>query len=469
MASNRLIDIYPKLPVFLQNVACSLAGIRMRRERYNHVFRRTYRFLKESEWWPLEQQKNFQNEQLRRIIRHSYESVPYYREVFEQKRLRPEDFQTFEDLPKLPILEKTTVRNRFADLQSRACPENRKVHTHTGGTTGTALRLMADVETQPWQWAVWWRHRNRFGLKLEDQFIVFAGRNVVPLSNMDPPIWRRNFPMRQTYVSVHHLTKKNMPCLADYLQKRRVTYYSGYPSGLYLVALHFLEEGIRLQNSPRVVVTGAETVLPHQRRLIEKAFNTELADQYGASEFCGNISECEKHSYHVDMEFGVIEFLPMSNFPSNVRRLICTGFWNTAMPLIRYNIGDIVTLSDRSCTCGRQAPTVEKIDGRIESYVITPDGRQLGRLDFLFKDTNHIEEAQLIQDDIKHLTVKLVRSAEYTNADEARLMHDIRHYLGNDISIDIDYVLKVPRETNGKFRQIVSKVFEDKYAREITV
>ena len=92
----------------------------------------------------------------------------------------------------------------------------------------------------------------------------------------------------------------------------------------------------------------------------------------------------------------------------------------------------------------------------------------MGRLDFLFKDSNHIEEAQLIQDDISHLTVKLVRSSEYSNADEAKFLHEMRRYLGKEISIDINYVSEVPRESNGKFRQIVSKVFEDQYAEGIT-
>ena len=252
-----------------------------------------------------------------------------------------------------------------------------------------------------------------------------------------------------------------MSALAKYLQRRKVVYYSGYPSALYLVARYFLEEGIRLHNPPRVIVTGAESLLPHQRELIAQAFDAEVADQYGASEQCGNISECEKHSYHVDFEFGIIELLPIPNHPPNVRRIVCTGFKNPVMPLIRYDIGDIATLSDRPCDCGRVSQTVEKIDGRVESYIITPDGRQLGRLDFLFKKTSQIEEAQLIQEDLEHLTVKLVCSPKYSRSDEVSLLKDIRSYLGDEIAVNIEYINEIPRESNGKFRQIVSHVFDN--------
>ena len=464
MSTPGWFGLYEKLPVWVQNVCCSAAGIAMRRERYNRTFHQALEFLQESQWWPLERQQQYQDEQLRAAIKHAYETVPYYREVFDGLKLTPADIQGVCDLPKLPILGKQTIRRRFSDLLSRGHPAKRIRRGHTGGTTGTALQLAADRDTQPWQWAIWWRHRMRFGLKLSDPFIVFAGRSVVPLSTLKPPFWRRNLPMHQTYVSVHHMTGENMKPLVDYLQKRRVAYYSGYPSALYLLACHLLDGGIRLAHPPRVTVTGAETVLPHQRAAIERAMETELADQYGASEQCGNISECQKHAYHVDMEFGAVEFLPMPGMPSSARRIVCTGFRNPVMPLIRYDIGDVATMSvGEPCPCGRQAPTVGKIDGRIESYVVTPDGRQLGRLDFLFKDSRSIAEAQLMQDALDHLTVKVVRTQEYSQSDQDSLLRDLRKYLGEVIKIDLDYVPEIPREANGKFRQIVSKVFRDPY------
>lgn len=292
-------------------MACSLTGFKMRRRRYNRTFHEALRFLEKSQWWSLEELRSYQNERLQQLIKHAYDTVPYYRRIFDERKLTPNDIHTVDDLPKLPILEKKTVRECFADLQSKGWPKNRVAYGHTGGTTGTALELASDIDTQPWQWAVWWRHRYRFGLKLNDPFVVFGGRSVVPLDTMEPPFWRRNFPMHQTYVSVHHMTKQNMPILVDYLQKRQVVYYSGYPSALYLLASYLLQNGITLKHPPKVTVSGAETVLPHQRTAIEQAFQTQLADQYGASEQCGNISECEKHTYHVDMEFGVVEFLPL--------------------------------------------------------------------------------------------------------------------------------------------------------------
>jgi phenylacetate-CoA ligase len=458
MKHNRLFDIYSRMPIFLQNAACSLAGVKMRHERYNNVFHDALRYLRHSQWSSLEEQQEYQNERLRLMIKHAYETVPYYQEIFEAEKITPQDIKTTKDLYKLPILGKSTVRKRFKDLHSKGWNQKRIKHGHTGGTTGTALQLISDIDTLPWQWAVWWRHRERFGLKLHDPFIVFAGRDVVPLSSMDPPVWRRNLAMHQTYLSVHHLTQKNIPVIADYLCQRKVKYYSGYPSAIYLVACYFLEKNIHLPHPPRVVVTGAETLLPYQRDVISKAFETEVADQYGASESCGNISECEKHMYHVDMEFGAVEFLPLSGMPDNTRRIVCTGFHNPAMPLIRYDIGDVATMSDTVCSCGRHSPIVEKIDGRMESYIITPDGRQLGHSNFLLKDSDWIEEAQIVQENIDSVTIKIVRTKKVSKSKERFLMDKAHRYLGDRINIKIEYLKAIPRENNGKFRQIVSKI-----------
>ncbi len=465
MMKKFLQDLYAYTPVWFQNIAWSSVGVWTLFSRYNREFYTALRFLEESQWWSLEEQKAYQNERLRALIRHAYEFCPYYREIFDELHLKPRDIRSAEDLERLPILEKTTIRKRYADLRARNWPRWRQIRVYTGGTTGTALNLVSDQSTHTWQWAVWWRHRRRFQLDVTDPFIEFAGRPVVPLKKINPPIWRRNLPMHQTYVSIHHMSKPNMQALYKYLIKRKVKYYAGYPSALYLFATYLLDNGLMLHNPPEITVTGSETLLPHQRRLIQEAFQTTVTDQYGASENCGNISECEYHNYHVDMEFGIIEFLPLPGMPNNVRRIICTGLRNPAMPLIRYNIGDIATLSPATCPCGRHAPLVEKIDGRIESYIITPDGRYLGRLDFLFKTTDAIEEAQLLQDSLNSVTVKVVRSPHYGSKHERRLTEELRKYLGDEIHIQLEYLPEIPREPNGKFRQIVSTVFRDCYAK----
>ncbi len=461
MPSTTSERVYEKMPVPLQNVACSLKGFQLRRQRYNRTFRDTLRFLSESDRWDSDTQQRYEQHQLRRIVTHAAETVPYYRDLFSQLKLRPQSIRSTGDLRQLPILSKEAVRELGDRLLSEAIPLNDRRTCYTGGTTGKSLRIVTDVGTQPWQWAIWWRHRRRFGVDPSSSSINFAGRSVVPLRSMEPPVWRHNLASKQTYLSVHHLTEQNLPRVAEYLCGRSVDFYSGYPSALYLLARYFIDEGISLPRPPRVVSTGAETVLPHHRAAIESAFSSIVADQYGATEQCANFSECELHTYHHDYEFGVVEYVPAPSSSSDTRRLVCTGFRNLAMPLIRYDIGDLVTMSYEQCVCGRPSRSVDRIDGRIESYVRTPDGRQLSRLDFIFKKNAHIEEAQFVQNAVDSVDVLLVLRSRVEAFDEASLVAELRRYLGEVIEISVRRVDKIERSANGKFRQIVSRLDPD--------
>ncbi|MGD0552228.1 MAG: phenylacetate--CoA ligase family protein [Sedimentisphaerales bacterium] len=462
MAETLGYKIYKNLPWWFQNVICSSKAIFVLRERYGKEYKKATEFLEASQWWSYNELVEYQNEKLCEVIKHAYETVPYYRELFEKLKLKPFDIKTVDDLPKLPILNKETVRARFTDMISTAWPKNNIIMGQTGGTTGTALRLASSKETIQWQWAIWQRHQRRFGINEKDSKITFGARGIVPLNNMNPPFWRRIVPMNRTYVSIHHMTTENMPILIEYLNRRNVKVYNGYPSGLYLLANYLLENNISIKHPPKHVVSGTESLLPYQRLAIEKALSTEVCDQYGASEYCGNISECEKHSYHVDMEFGIVELIHNDMLPPEQRRIILTGLHNPVMPLIRYDIGDIATIKSGTCSCGRQSPLVAAIDGRIEGYILTPDGRRLGRLDVLFKDTENIREIQLIQKQIESVTLKIAKRPEYTSEDEAALLKNVRKYLGDIITINVEYVDMIPRESNGKFRQVVSSVFKDK-------
>jgi len=450
------------MPVWAQNICCSIVGIKMVRERFGRAFREFIAFLEESQTRSLNELKEFQNEKLREIIRHAYETVPYYREVMDERKLTPSDIQTVEDLPKLPILTKQILRSRTDDFLSSAIPRNKMISGKTGGTTGTSLKLFFDRKTSPRHWAIVWRGRRRWGIDIRDAFISLGSLSVIPLDTMKPPFWRRNLPYHQTFVSVHHLTVSNMAAIAEYLCRRKnIKYYSGFPSGWYLIGKYFLENNISLPHPPKVIITGSESLLPHQRSTLSEAFKCPVTDYYGASECCIGISTCEKNNYHHDMEFGATELVDFPDSPERVRKVLCTGFWNRAMPLIRYDIGDLVTQPKdptASCSCGRASPMVERIDGRTESYILTPDGRRLGRLSFLFKSSTNIEEAQFVQKEISSVTTKVVKGGNYSSQDEQSLLADMRHCMGDEIEINIEYVQEIPREPNGKFRQIISRV-----------
>ena len=139
-------------------------------------------------------------------------------------------------------------------------------------------------------------------------------------------------------------------------------------------------------------------------------------------------------------------------------RLLITGLGQEATPLLRYRIGDVGTRSKKPCPCGRSGDVFLHVDGRVEDYVLTPDGRLVGRLDHVFKEQLDVAEAQILQDDKNSIDVFIIPRENYTDISERRLLRAIRSRLGDQIEIRIKPVTNIAREPNGKFRAVKSSV-----------
>lgn len=459
--------IYEKLPVFLQNKLCSYHGKRILKSRYDSEFRNLLEWLKDSQWWNYYKQIDYQNECLRKLVSHCYDNVPYYNSLMKNRGLKVSDIQTVNDLGKLPILTKENVRNAGDSIFAANLNKSDLISKHTSGTTGAGLQFKETRFTNHYQWAIWWRHRSRFGLNLGDCHANFSGRMAVPLKQTTPPFWRFVKPLNQYYFSVYHLKPEFLESYIEFFENTDLKFFAGYPSAIYVLAEQLASVGYKLKNSPQWVVTGAETVLPYHEPAFQKWLGAGVADQYGQAEGCANISHCEKKKYHVDMEFAIVELIEVdSTDDGKICKIVGTSLHNHAVPFLRYDTGDMAIVKpDEVCECGRQSPVVERIDGRIENYIITPDGRKIGRLACL-KDMVNIRECQIIQTELESIDINVVKRDSYSKKDEQLLLTKLAERLGGSIKININYVQSVKRSRTGKFRLVISDI-ADEYIRNI--
>jgi phenylacetate-CoA ligase len=359
----------------------------------------------------------------------------------------------------LPILTKASVQENSKEFYSETASRMRCTVVHTSGTTGAGLVFPTTIAAEREQWAVWWRYRARFGVDRNTWYAHFYGKIVVPKTQSKPPFWRVNLPGRQILFSGYHMCPRNLGFYVDELNRRRPPWIQGYPSLLAMLASFMDETGIRLTYRPDIVTTGAETLLPHQKHIIEAAFGTSCRQHYGMTEGVANISECPEGCLHVDEDYALVEFIPIG---AGSYRIIGTNFSNYAFPLLRYDTGDIAQLSPASvrCKCGRAGRVVHSIDGRIEDYIVLPDGTKIGRLDHVFKDMINIKEAQVLQEDPASVVFRIVRNSRYTERDEERLLRDVRQRLGSEIKIELAYVDSVERTRTQKLRFVISTLPE---------
>ena len=125
------------------------------------------------------------------------------------------------------------------------------------------------------------------------------------------------------------------------------------------------------------------------------------------------------------------------------------------MPLFRYRTGDIIEslLED-----GDRRPIIKGLKGRKEDFVRLPDGRLIGRLDLVFKGLKNILEGQIYQPEPEKIILRIVREPDYSEYNEAKLMHNARERLGYEVELTVEYLKQIPRSKQNKFKFVISNV-----------
>src|SRR5262249_18305868 len=114
-----------------------------------------------------------------------------------------------------------------------------------------------------------------------------------------------------------------------------------------------------------------------QRKSIEQVFDCKVTNRYGCEEVSLIACECERHEgLHVNADGVYVEIIRNGRVarPGESGSVVVTDLTNRAMPILRYQVGDVAVVSDRRCDCGRGLPLLERLEGREADYVVTPAG-----------------------------------------------------------------------------------------------
>lgn len=444
-----------RLPPPLATLAASWGGWRLQRRRYGHDLERRIDEILSRERWPEERWREWQEARLVEMLRHARRHVPHYRASFQGDDPPPE-------LGSWPVLDKQTVRARSEALHASTQSANSLIRLHTSGSTGTPLELARDTTAERSWYALYEARTRRWNdVTRRDRWALFGGRLVVAAERSRPPFWIHNFAMHQLYCSSYHLSARTVAAYSEILRRFRPRYVVGYPSALATLARLALERSLELP-APRVVIANGELLSPGQRHLIESAFRAPVRNTYGMTEIVAAASECEEGSLHLWPEVGVLEVLDDQDRPvpaGTVGRLVATGLLNRAMPLVRYDTGDLGAIAPpgRSCPCGRTLPILERLTGRSDDVVITPDGREIGRLDPILKEDLPIHEAQIEQRAIDHVVVRVVPAQGYSPVTRKSLERALSDRMSG-VHVEIEETDHIERGPNGKFPFVVSRL-----------
>lgn len=457
--------LYNLAPVWGQNLILTGYSTLLDRERYGGRFEEFRGVLTKTERYSESELTAYQDEQLRAIVKHAYETVPFYRRRFDECKLKPSDIRGQVDLPKVPLLTRDDVRVHFDELRSRHVDRRSMKTGHTSGTTGTPLTVGYDADTIWMTYAALDRHYRWAGCLLArggDRIAVARGNVIVPLAQKQPPFWRLNQRHNQLLLSSFHLSKHNLPAYFDALARFKPVVVEGYPSTLYVLAKFLQSRGEKFP--VKAAMTSSETLYDFQREVIEERFECRVFDYYGMAERVVFSSECERHEgHHLAMEYGMAEIVDGQGQPvsdGSLGKLVGTSLWNKAMPLIRYVTNDMTSLREKPCSCGRGLKMMDDVTTKAEDLLTLKDGRLISPsvLTHPFKPLDCIEGSQIVQTDPQTVIVRLIPGPTYTQAHTDHLITELTARLGADVKVEVQMVDHLEQKASGKFKWVISHV-----------
>lgn len=409
----------------------------------NYLKKIDYNFLMRTQWLSRQQLEELQLEGLRSIIAHAKKNCLFYRDL-------PE-IQDIDDLKQIPILTKKHVHDNFEALTAQNVEYIRK---WTGGTSEQVV-IRSNKNQTPFGWIQSRFHSWQPEGTWKRQAVIWGGgelRHVKPRRLTGTHLLFGQYEVYQFPIEWMTNEEKTL----DYLEKMRAFKPSsirGYASSLRALSYYAIKHNIKLPTL-KCIINNCEPLSDDIRKLIMEAFGVEAYNFYGSQDLGSMGADCNKHEgMHLSMERFILEVMPDG-------RLIWTDLLNYAMPLIRYENGDIGEYSDKACSCSRGLVLLKNIIGRTLQYLWTKQDDWMNMTEIneaMYYDVPRyldLIESHQVQQDEKG-KIKLLLKA--WNVNDLPDMSIIQRYFADRLDIEVVYVDTMIRSRSGKQLTCITK------------
>jgi phenylacetate-CoA ligase len=409
-----------------------------------------------------------QRRRLRAIIRHAYETVPFYRQAMDERGLHTDDFQTVSDLARLPLIDGMTVQRdieSFLSTSHKAAP--RQAYYSAGPATG--IRRLTYWDNNSVLRNLAYHRRDR--VVLNELIGKRSGYRHVHIAPPDTSGFQlRAFWHASTIVSrnlvEHHVLSVEEPFekvaeQINALQPEVGSSYGSYAEQFF----RFLADRQVTIAVPRVWIYGADMLYPEGRELIEKTFGCPTFSAYNSTETGPLGFQCERRQgFHLNTDLCAVRLVDKDGQTVKPRvsgEVVISNLHNRATVLLNYRLGDVAALAAEPCACGRSLPVLERLDGRSSEVIHLADGRTLSGLALEALCRNELKptlQIQIVHAARGHIRWRIVPSS---NADRDTLRRELldrcRGVLGEDTRVEIEFVEEIPTTPQGKLIRVVTR------------
>lgn len=397
-----------------------------------------YAALLESQSWDREKLRTHQSRLLRQLLLHAQRASPYYRNVMSECGVDPAEGDPLAHLQRLPFLDKQILASRLGEIQNRV-PGEKHFHSETSGSTGTPLVFWRNADWDAWHRASVMRGISWYGVRPWDRNGYLWGYNFAPARRFKVKV----LDALQNRFRMFSYDPREMDRFLDDLTGARSL--AGYSSMIYELARRKNQVCPERRYRLALVKGTSEKIHDHYQEAVARAFGRRITSEYGSAE-CGIIAfENVCGTMHLNQETSIVEEID--------GQIVVTNLSSKSVPIIRYRLGDYVTLSDDGpCSCGMDRPAIREIVGRVGKTIHGKRNTYPSlTLYYVFKNLALSGTAVLnYQAFQKSRGALLLRIEEALDERQRQaLMREIRTYYHDDLDVDIreqETILSVDRK-----------------------
>jgi phenylacetate-CoA ligase len=423
--------------------------------------------LERTQWLPMREVLARQSERRRRIVEYAHREVPFYRQRFDALGIDPARCLEPETWRRIPLLTKSDLREHLEEMIADRFRGKPLIVSHSGGSTGTPVEFRFDRDYYDRRIAGWYRADRWAGWDLGERHILFwLGVGTGVGERRKTEAWKEHLHwrlLRWKTLTVTRLSPERIHLYHRELLKYRPRSIYGIGNAMYTVAALLEEAGLEPPPVRGIIVSG-EKIFAHQKERIAKVFRSPVFERYGCQEFTNIGEECDRHDgMHINADSLYVEITDDQGAPvppGEVGQVVVTSFDSTAMPFIRYKMGDLASLIEKPCACGRGLPRIGEVLGREMDMIHTPEGNICAgiMMPHFMKEFAHIRGFQFVQEELGRLRVRLVPEKGFDKGILGFMEEQLRRYLGPTMKIEFEFVDELETLMSGKYKMVVSKL-----------
>lgn len=407
----------------------------------NKVFKDTFKELSYFESLDSEEKDKLHLKKVKEVLIYAYENTKYYKNIFDEIKFNPYEFEDINELNNIPTIDKQFVLDNFDSLVSTEEIDN--YVAYTGGSTGKPLKILLDTNSIYKEKAFVYNYWSKFGYD-------YNSSRIVTLRGLEfnNKIYKYNPIDNQIILNPFTLNEGNIEEYVKIINKFNPEFLHGYASAIYNLCRILNKKKIKLKVDIKSVCFVSENVDEHEKQYIEETLKCKSNIFYGHSERIV-FAEYINGTYVFNDLYTHVNLLETDE--ANVYKIACTGLVSKKMPLINYVPDDKVISKN----------------GNIQIYghwdkemLIGKNGEKISMasINFHNKVFDKIKLYQFEQFELGKLYINIVEDEKLDDVDKSKIINIMNTKLKNIMDIEIRIVKTIPLTNRGKYKKIIQHI-----------